>query len=79
MTCFLPPVSMKRQVSSSTEADTICSLEEEKSDYLQLNQHECYLSWVFGKQSSMALISRFKTLRQAILPAEFFVTDINET
>ena len=44
-----------------------------------LTMHYYYRSWVFGKQDSMALISCFKTLRQAILPAGFYVTDDSET
>ena len=46
---------------------------------INFTMHYYYLSWVFGKQDSMALISCFKTLRQAILPAGFYVTDDSET
>ena len=66
MTCFLPPRSTNLQVSSSTEAETTCSLDKRDvtSSPVDLTTH---LSWVLGKQDSRALISCFSTFKQAML------------
>ena len=68
MTCFLPARSTNLQVSSSTEAETTCNLEEGRDQRAILSPTlHSYLSWVFGKQDSRALISCFNTFKQAMI------------
>ena len=67
MTCFLPARSTNLQVSSSTEAETTCNLDvRDQRGILSPTLHS-YLSCVFGKQDSRALISCFNTFKQAMI------------
>lgn len=67
MTCFLPARSTNLQVNSSTEAETTCNLDGRDQRAILSFTLQSYLSCVFGKQDSRALISCFNTFKQAMI------------